>query len=63
VLKTSAVFEDYRSACGIQAPYRVRVTTPQFGFVLNIKEVRCNEPVDDSMFAMPAADPAAPPKS
>ena len=63
VLKTSAVFEDYRTACGIQAAYRVRVTTPQFGFVLNIKEVRCNEPVDDSMFAMPAADPAAPPKS
>jgi hypothetical protein len=61
--KASALFEDYRTVCGIQAAYRVRVTTPQFGFVLNIKEIRCNEPVDDSMFAMPSADAPAPPKS
>jgi zinc protease len=63
VEKTSAFFEDYRTACGIQTPYRVRVTTPQFSFVLTIKEVRCNEPVDDSMFAMPSADAPTPPKS
>jgi len=63
VEKANVLFEDYRAVDGVQVPYIIRVTAPSISFVLTLKEVRTNEPVDDTMFAMPSADAPVPPKS
>jgi hypothetical protein len=63
VEKASVFFEDYRTACGVQAPYRLRVATAAVSFVITLQDVQCNVPVDDTKFAMPSADGPAPPKS
>jgi hypothetical protein len=59
VEKTSILFEDYRAVDGIQIPFRLRITAPAFSFVLNVQDVKHNVSMDDSMFAMPAANPPA----
>lgn len=53
--KTSVFFEDYRTVGGVQIPFRIRVTSPSVSFVANVQEVKYNVPVDDFLFAMPAA--------
>lgn len=59
VEKSSSYFEDYRTVGGIRVPYRVRVTSPSISLVIKIQEVKLNVPVDDAIFAMPAAIPPA----
>jgi hypothetical protein len=63
VEKASVFFEDYRPVSGIQVPYRVRVTAPSVSLLITVQEVRCNVPVDDSVFAMPSAASPAPSNS
>ena len=58
--KTSIFLEDYRAAGGIQVPYRIRVNTPAVNVVMKIQDVNLNTPVDDAIFAMPAATPTTP---
>jgi hypothetical protein len=61
--KASVFFEDYRTTCGVQAPYRLRITTAAVSFVMTLQDVQCNVPVDNAKFAMPSADAPAAPKS
>jgi len=58
VQKTSIFFEDYRPLGGVQIPYRIRGDAASFSFVIRIQDARYNTPVDDAMFAMPAASPS-----
>jgi len=62
VVKTNVFIEDYRSAGGIQVPYRIRVVTPNVSVVIKIDDVQFNATVDDAKFAMPSANPAAAPQ-
>jgi len=57
--KISTFFEDYRTLGGVQVPYRVRGEAPTFTFVIRIQEAQFNVPVENAMFAMPEAPPAA----
>ena len=54
--KTNTLFEDYRAVSGIQIPFRIRITSPSFSFVVHIQEVKHNVPIDDSIFAMPSTN-------
>ena len=56
VVKTKVLFEDYRSAGGMQIPYRLRISAPNVSVIINIEDVKVNEPVDDAKFAMPTAN-------
>jgi hypothetical protein len=56
VEKTTIAFEDYRAVDGIQIPFRLRIASPSLSFVVNVREVLHNVPVDDSAFAMPSGD-------
>jgi len=61
VVKTNIFIEDYRSAGGIQVPYRIRIVTPTVSVTIKIDDVQLNATVGDAKFAMPAASPAAAP--
>jgi len=60
-VKTNVFLEDYRSAGGIQVPYRIRVVAPNVSVTIKIDGVQLNATVDDAKFAMPAANPEATP--
>jgi len=61
--KAKIYFEDYRSLGGVQVPYQIRGDAAGFTFAIHVKEGRYNTPVDDAMFAMPAASsPASAPQ-
>ena len=62
VIKTNVFIEDYRSAGGIQIPYRIRVVAPNLSVVIKIDDVQLNATVDDAKFAMPSANPGGPPQ-
>jgi hypothetical protein len=55
-------FEDYRDVDGVKLPFLVRVSAIDTfnSFTRNITEVKHNVPVDDKLFNMPPAPPAAP---
>lgn len=53
--KTKVLFEEYRGVSGIQIPFLIHVTAPAFELVIRIQDVKHNVPVDDALFAMPAA--------
>ena len=56
VVKTKLLFEDYRSGGGIHIPYRIRISAPNVSVVIQIQDVKFNDPVDDAKFAIPAAN-------
>jgi hypothetical protein len=60
VEKSSEFFEDYRTVAGVRVPYQIRITSPSINLLIHVQEVKANVPVDDAVFAMPAATPAAP---
>lgn len=60
--KISTFFEDYRTLGGVQMPYRVRGEAATFTFVIRIQQAQFNVPVENAMFAMPEAAPAAKPQ-
>jgi hypothetical protein len=55
VVKTNVVLEDYRPAGDIQLAHKIRITAPNVSLVIQIEDVKLNEPVDDAKFAMPPA--------
>ena len=59
VQKAKIYFEDYRSLGGVQVPYQIRGDAAGFSFTIHIQEGHFNTPVDDAMFAMPAANSPA----
>jgi len=61
-VKTNVFMEDYRSAGGIQVPYRIRVIAPNVSVTIKIEDVQFNAAVDDAKFAIPAANPPAAPQ-
>lgn len=61
-VKSTVFFEDYGAVGGIQVAQRIRVTSSALNLVIRIQEVNLNVPVNDSVFAMPASDAAAPAK-
>lgn len=62
VEKSSVFFEDYRTVGGIPFPHQIRITSPSVNLVIHVQEVNVNVPVNDSIFAMPSSDTAAPAK-
>jgi hypothetical protein len=62
MVKSTVFFEDYRAVGGVQTAYRIRVTSQSLNLAIQIQEVNINVPVNDSIFAMPASDAAAPAK-
>ncbi|HJZ66466.1 MAG TPA: hypothetical protein VKD70_19225 [Candidatus Acidoferrum sp.] len=56
VVKANLLFEDYRAAGDIQIPYRIRIKAPNVSLVIQIEDVKWNDPVDDAKFAMPTAN-------
>jgi hypothetical protein len=55
VVKANVVLEDYRPAGDIQLAHKIRITAPNVSLVIQIEDVKLNEPVDDAKFAMPPA--------
>jgi hypothetical protein len=57
-------YEDYHDVDGVKVPFTVRVSTPNpnAAFTLKFTDVKSNVPVDETIFVMPAATPASPPK-
>ncbi len=48
------IFEDYRELDGVQTPFTVRQTSPDFDFVIRFKEIQHNVPIDDAKFEKPS---------
>jgi hypothetical protein len=48
------VMSEYRQVDGIQYPFRVRITDPEFEAVIDYTEIRHNVPIDESQFEKPA---------
>jgi hypothetical protein len=48
------IFSDYRAVDGIQYPFKVQVSDPDFEAVIEYTEIRHNVPVDESKFVKPA---------
>jgi hypothetical protein len=57
-------YDDYRDVNGLKLPFTVRVSgvNPNATTTRKFTEIKLNAPVDESIFAMPAATPASPPK-
>jgi len=55
---TQIDYEDYRGLNGVKVPFRSTISRPNSGFVVQIKEVKFNVPIDGARFAQPAAVPA-----
>ena len=51
--KTITYYEEFRTVGGVQIPFRIRFTSPSVSFAINLANARPNEPLDDSVFAMP----------
>jgi len=49
-----STFEDFRAVDGIQVPFTIRQTTPDFDYVIRYKDIRYNVPIDDAKFDKPA---------
>jgi zinc protease len=47
-------YSDYRNVDGVQYPFKVQISDPDSEFVIEYTEIRHNEPIDVSKFAMPA---------
>lgn len=59
-------YEDYRDiGGGVKVPFTVKLSLvdPWSSWTRKFTEIKLNAPVDEKSFAMPAAAPAAPPKS
>ena len=48
------VMSDYQSVDGIQYPFKVRLTDPEFEATFEYTEIRHNTPIDDSQYEKPA---------
>lgn len=57
--KATTLYEDYRSVAGVQIPFRLRFTSPSVNFTITLEQARANDPVEDSVFAMPSRQEAA----
>lgn len=53
---STTIVSDYREEDGILSAHRIDVTTPQMGITITIDAVEYNITIDDSEFAMPAAE-------
>jgi hypothetical protein len=40
---------------GVKVPFTIEQNNPNFGFILRLKEIRHNVPMDDAKFEKPAA--------
>ena len=58
--KASIFIEDFRTVDGIQIPFRIRIESAAVNLVIKLQEVHHNVPIEDSIFAMPSGDAAAP---
>jgi hypothetical protein len=54
-MTTVVMLGDYRDVDGVKVPFTIEQNNPNFGFILRLKEVRHNVPVDDAKFEKPAA--------
>lgn len=48
-------FDDYRAVDGVKVPFTLRITTGMQEFAITLTKVEHNKPIDDAIFAKPAA--------
>lgn len=53
-IATETLYEDYKDVDGVKIPMTMKITNPQFSFVLKMIEVKTNVKVEDSKFGKPA---------
>ena len=54
-LATETYYEDYKDVEGVKVPMTMKITNPQFSFVIKMTEVKTNVKIEDSKFAKPSA--------
>ena len=54
-MPTEVLLEDYRVVDGVKLPFVVKTSTPAFGFVVKLEEVKHNVTIDDAKFSKPPA--------
>jgi len=56
--KTTVVndFDDYREVDGVKLPFTVHQTSPDFVYVIRLKEIKHNIAIDEAKFSKPAAN-------
>lgn len=53
-MATETYYEDYKDVDGVKVPHTMKITNPQFSFVIKMTEVKSNIKIEDSKFAKPA---------
>lgn len=54
-METETYYEDYKDVDGVKVPMTMKITNPQFSFVLKMTEVKTNVKIEDSKFAKPVS--------
>ena len=52
---TETYYEDYKDVEGVKIPMTMKITNPQFSFVIKMTEIKTNVKIEDSKFAKPSA--------
>jgi hypothetical protein len=52
-----STFEDFQAVDGIQVPFTVRQSTPDYDYVIRYKDIRYDVPIDDAKFEKPPKQP------
>jgi len=53
-MATETYYEDYKDVDGVKVPFTLKITNPQFSFVVKMTEVKTNVKIEDAKFAKPA---------
>ncbi|MBS1787514.1 MAG: hypothetical protein JST85_07330 [Acidobacteria bacterium] len=53
-MATETYYDDYKEVDGVKVPHTLKITNPQFSFVVKMTEVKSNVKIEDSKFAKPA---------
>ena len=53
-MATETYYEDYKDVDGVKVPHTMKITNPQFSFVIKMTEIKSNVKIEDAKFAKPA---------